>query len=213
MIVNGPAESVAAKTTPNNTGINEKVISDPSLLKEYAKQYGFKLKKGDLKLNQIVFHPLSDTTSTSVPQTTNNILGTNSTITSQWAVVPYYYISISSKTDFAATAVLHSTYGYGPATLSQIVNQSVAVQYSFNGGITVAGVSEGLGYSITKGISISDSISLPLQSGQSGEIDSHVMYHRTNFNVMYCPVIGSDYKTGSGHSDKPYGIAFATYIN
>jgi len=179
----------------------EKVITDTEELQSYSKQFKIPLTSDGGKLQEIRI--------VTNARTEKEIVRT---ITPQWALNPYYSIVQKGTSDVCGIEVLHQTSGVGPGSISQQVNEQLAVKLGSTFGASSGVISMGLSFDVTKTYGVTDVQLMTLAAGQVGLIKSFTMYKLHRFDVMYTPVVGNTYKKGSSEALKPIGVCFATYV-
>lgn len=105
--------------------------------------------------------------------------------------------------------VIQSIMGPGPVTLSLAVSKAVAAQWSSNVSITAGDVTAGVGWSVTKTYTITDTATFPVRKGQFGELDAYPLYDEETFSVT--DVTGTVH--GNGYALKPVGVCFNSYAS
>lgn len=103
--------------------------------------------------------------------------------------------------------ILHPGHRY-----QMTVTDAVSAKWSATGGISVDGVSAGVGFDVERSYIVSDTYSINVPAGYAAEIIAHPMYFVVTFDVWYNPVIGDSYRTGSGYAMKPVGVCFVQYM-
>ncbi|WP_108307392.1 hypothetical protein [Metalysinibacillus jejuensis] len=122
------------------------------------------------------------------------------------AATGYNLRNISKTNGCGIQEIRRSTYSYPGGTMT--VSESVSATASATGGISMAGISAELGFSVTKSYGISDSQNVVVAKGKSKTVRAFPTLDVYNFNVY-----NGSTKKGSGNAQKPVGVCFVQYSN
>lgn len=92
--------------------------------------------------------------------------------------------------------------GSNPYTiqLSLRVNTTVSNSYSANVGISAEGISAGIGQNVTESYQVQQIGTATVPYGHTVKIMAWAVMDRYTFDVWYNPILGGDYKAGSGEA-------------
>lgn len=171
-------------------------ITDPNILKELESSFP------DADGKHLIGVTIAYTNTESTYSENDSLVGIQA--------VGYYLKNIKSGEVCGLNVIRQSTYK-GPATATMTIKESISATWSSNTGISASTVSASLGFSVTKSFTVSDSYKVSVPKGKTYTIVARPIYMAYNFDVWYSPLIGKDYKAGTGSALKPIGVCFYHY--
>ncbi|MGB8955287.1 MAG: hypothetical protein WCC10_07930 [Tumebacillaceae bacterium] len=96
----------------------------------------------------------------------------------------------------------------GPSDYTMTIGTTVTATWSSNAGISEAGLSAQLGFSVAAAYNVSDQYKVTVPAGHTYRVYAFPILEQYNFDVWYDPFVGSDYYAGYGWAKKPTGNVY-----
>lgn len=188
-VASNAAYAASAEKVDTTQKTSEKVLPVHEA-KELAKKFGL--------------NPEKTVGAARVENTSKPISGT-SMISPEWGTG--YYVTNLGVTETYGNYVKKAEV-MGPSDYTMTISASVAATWSSTTGISEAGLSAQLGFSVAANYSVSDAYKITVPAGHTYRVYAFPVLDYYSFDVWYDPFVGEDYKAGYGWAKKPTGNVY-----